>query len=134
MFRKIPWTQIDPLLYGFQYLTEQDEIFFHLEYKREGFKVSPGNSLVSNYKKDISLRGEKQWYYKEEAIRQFAALINMIPFENNSILLAGATSKRRDSVLFDSRNDDVLKIVNDVTKTPISFNLEAVQDIELILR
>jgi len=130
MCRKIPWTRIAPLLHGFQYLTEQDEIFYHLEHSREGYQKSPGNSLVSNYKKDVSLRNEKQWYYKEDAIRQFAALINMIPFENNCILLAGATSKQRNGNLFDSRNDDVIKIVNNVTKTLISFNLEAVQDIE----
>jgi hypothetical protein len=59
-------------------------------------------------------------------------LIIKTPIGNNRILLAGPPSKRRDSPLFDSRNEDVLKIVNAATETPISFNLEAAQDIEPI--
>jgi len=130
MCRKIPWTRIDPFLHRFQYLTEQDEIFFHLEYSSEGFNKSPDNSFVSNYKKDIKYRGEHHWQYKNRAIEYFANLIIKTSFEDNRMLIAGPTSKCRSSPLFDSRNDDVIKIVNSVTKIPISFSLEAVQDIE----
>jgi hypothetical protein len=88
---------------------------------------------VSNYKKGIEHRGEKQWYYKEEAIRKFANLIIETPIGDNRILLlAGPPSKRRDSPLFDSRNEDVLKIANRVRGIPISFNLGAIHDIEPI--
>jgi hypothetical protein len=59
-------------------------------------------------------------------------LIIETPIGDNCILLAGPPSKRRNSPLFDSRNEEVLKIVNNVTGIPISFNLEAVQDIEPI--
>jgi hypothetical protein len=130
MCRKFSWAQIDPLFHGFQYLTKQDVIYYHLEYSKGGYQKSPANQWVSNYKKGIEHRGERQWYYKEEAIRNFANLIIKTPIGDNHILLAGPPSKRRDSPLFDSRNEDVLKIVNKVTGIPISFNLSAVHDIE----
>jgi hypothetical protein len=42
MCRKFPWTRIDPLFHGFQYLTEKDIIFYHLEYySRGGYQMSP---------------------------------------------------------------------------------------------
>jgi hypothetical protein len=120
------------LFHGFRYLTEQDVIYYHLEYSKGGYQKSPANQWVSNYKKGIEHRGEKQWYYKEEAIKNFANLIIETPIGDNRILLAGPPSKRRDSPLFDSRNEDVLKIVNEITGIPISFNLGAIQDIEPI--
>ena len=130
MYKKISWTQIDPLFHDFQYLTDQDIIHYHLEYSKGGYQKSPANSLILNYKKGIEHRNENQWYYKQEAIKSFADLIINTAIGDNCILLAGATSKRRDSQFFDSRNDDVLRIVNSVTGIPISFNLEAIQDIE----
>jgi len=132
MCKKIIWTRIDPLLHGFQYLTEEDVIFYHLEYSRGGYQKSPANQWVSNYKKGIEHRNEQQWYYKEDAIRKFAELIINTHIGGNRILLAGPPSKRKDSDLFDSRNEDVIKIVNQVTGVPISFNLKAIQDIEPI--
>jgi len=130
MCKKFIWTQIDPLLHSFQYLTEQDVIYYHIEFSRGGFQKSPANQWVSNYKKDIKHRNEKQWYYKEEAIKDFANLIIQTPIDDNRILLAGPPSKRRDSLAFDSRNEDVLKIVNKITGTRISFNLTAIRDSE----
>jgi len=132
MCKKFIWTRIDPLLHGFQYLTEEDVIFYHLEYSKGGYQKSPANQWVSNYKKSIEHRNENQWDYKEDAIRKFAGLIINTPIGENRILLAGPPSKRRDSNLFDSRNEDVIKIVNQATGIPISFNLRAIQDIEPI--
>jgi len=128
MGEKFQWTIIEPLFHGFQYLTEHDKIYYHIEYSRGGYQKSPENNWVSNYKKDIKFRGKKPWEYKQDAIRRFADLIIKSPFGPNRLLVAGPPSKRRDSFLFDSRNEDVLKIVNRVTGTPISFNLEAIQD------
>jgi len=130
MSRKIKWTRIEPVFHGLQYLTEKDEIYYHLEYSRGGFEKSLDNQWIFNYKKDIKHRNERQWYYKEVAIDQFAELIISTGFETNCILLAGATSKRRDSLDFDSRNEEVLKIINDATGIPISFNLESIEDRE----
>jgi hypothetical protein len=132
MCKKFLWTRIDPLFHGFQYLSEKDTIYYHFEYSRGGYQKSPANQLVSNYKKGIEHRNEKQWHYKKDAIGRFANLIIETPIGDNRIFLAGAPSKRRDSPLFDSRNEDVLKIVNKVTGIPISFNLEAIQDSEPI--
>jgi len=130
MSKKFPWTKIEPFLHGFQYLNEHDIIYYHLEYSEGGFQKSSANQWVFNYKKGIEHRNERQWYYKDTAIRQFAELIIETQLGNNCILLAGATSKRRDSPSFDSRNEDVLKIVNKATGIPISSNLDAVQDFE----
>ena len=132
MLKKLPWTQINPLLHGFQYLTELDVIYYHLEYSRGGYQKSPANQWVANYKKGIEHRGEKQWYYKQDAIRRFADLIIGTAFGDNCMLLAAPPSKRRDSRLFDSRNDDVLELVNKAKGIPISYNLYAIQDIEPI--
>jgi hypothetical protein len=130
MCKKFTWTQIDPLFHGFQYLTEKDVIFYHLEYSGGGYQKTPANQWVFNYKKGIEHRGESQWRYKLEAIKKFADLIIKTPIGNNRILLAGPPSKRRDSPYFDSRNEDVLKIVYDAMGIPISFNLEVIKDFE----
>jgi predicted amidophosphoribosyltransferase len=128
MSNKLPWTLIDPVLHGFQYLTEKDIIYYHLEYySSHGFNHS-NNSFVLNYKKDIKFKGTNHWHYKNEAINDFANLIINTPFGNNRLLLSAPTSKCRDSEFFDSRNDEVLKIVNKKTGIPISFNLEIITD------
>jgi hypothetical protein len=133
MCRKLTWTRIDPLLHGFQYLSEKDVIYYHLDYRKGGYQQSPANQWVINYKKGIEHRGERQWYYKEEAITQFAQLIiDTPPIDENRIMVAGPPSKCRNSPLFDSRNEEVLKIVHRATGIPVSFNLEAVRDIEPI--
>ena len=131
MCEKIIWTQIDPLFHGFQYLTDNDLIYYHLEYDSSGYD-KPNNSRVFNYKKDLKYRHEKQWFYKQEAIKDFANLLIKTPFEDNSLLLSAPTSKHRDSQLFDSRNDEVIKIVNSVINIPISFNLSIIKDMEPI--
>jgi hypothetical protein len=64
MGNKYLWTRIDPLLHNFQYLTNQDIIYYHLEYSKGGYQKSLANQWVSNYKKGIEHRNEKQWYYK----------------------------------------------------------------------
>jgi predicted amidophosphoribosyltransferase len=93
--------------------------------------MSPANQWITNYKKGVEHRGEKQWYYKQEAIKKFADLIIDTPIDNHRIvLLAGPPSKCRSSPFFDARNEEVLKIVQRATGVPISFNLEAVRDIE----
>ncbi|MCL2007374.1 MAG: hypothetical protein FWG77_04745 [Treponema sp.] len=125
---KIPWTLIDPRLYGLQYLNENDIIYFHLEYTQGGYDQSPANQWVFNYKKPIEHRGKSQWYYKEEAIKKFADLIIQTSINGNVILLAGPPSKHPNSELFDSRNVDVLKIVHTNTGIPVSFNLKAIDD------
>jgi len=118
MCKKIIWTRIDPLLHGFQYLSEDDVIFYHLEYSTGGYQKSPANQWVSNYKKGIEHRNEKQWYYKEKAINDFADLIINTPIGGNCIFLAVPPSKRRDSALFDSRNEDVIKKVKQAAGIP----------------
>ena len=130
MSKKIPWTRIDPLLHGFQYLTEQDVIFYHLEYTKGGYSQSDANRWVLNYKKRIEHHGKNQWYYKKDAIQKFASLIIQTRINGNVILLAGPPSKCPDSPLFDSRNEDVLKTVHEYTDIPISFNLRTIQDID----
>jgi hypothetical protein len=120
------------LFHGFQYLTEKDVIYYHLEYSKGGYQQSPANQWVTNYKKGIEHRGERQWYYKEEAIKKFADLIINTPCGEDRTLIAGPPSKCRNSRLFDSRNEEVLRIVNRTTGIPVSFNLEAIRDIDPI--
>jgi len=128
MAKKIPWTLIDPVFHGFQYLTEKDIIYYHLEYYTSQGFINSNNSFVLNYKKDIKFKNTKHWHYKDEAINDYANLIINTPFGNNRLLLSAPTSKRRDSEYFDSRNDEVLKIVNKKTGIPVSYNLEVIND------
>ena len=130
MTKKLQWTKIEPDFHGFQYLTDKDIIYYHLEYKSSLGFDHLDNSYVLNYKKDIKYRCSNHWHYKKEAIEYFANLLINTPFGNNRTLISAPISKRRDSQFFDSRNDDVLKIVNQRTNIPISFNLEANRDIE----
>lgn len=52
------------------HLTEDDECFAVGEYtRRGGYAASATNNLISNLKKDVRLRGQPQWRYKEQAIR-----------------------------------------------------------------
>ena len=51
-----------------------DECYYAREYvSKGGFSASEANQLISNFKIDPSNRNSKRWYYKEQAIRQFAA-------------------------------------------------------------
>ncbi len=130
MPQKISWSAIDPELHGFQYLTREDKILYHIEYCPSLGITNTNNSLVYNYKKDISFKNEKSWYYKTQAINHFANIICRLPFSDidNRLLLSAPTSKCRNSELFDSRNDDVITLVHRKIGIPISFNLDAIED------
>ena len=131
MCKKLIWTSIDPIFHNLAHLNGNDEVYYHLEYSKGGYEKSSANQWVINYKKDIEFRGETSWQYKQKAIKDFAELIsNHPPKCNDFALLAGATSKHRKSPLFDSRNEDTLRLVHDITGIPISFNLETVSDFE----
>ena len=130
MSNKLVWTLIDPEFHKLPHISRNDIIYYHFEYyTSKDFVDHPNNSIVLNFKKDIKHRNSNHWHYKKEAINYFASLLVNTPFGNDRLLLAAPTSKRRDSEDFDSRNDEVLKIVNEVSEIPVSFNLETVKDI-----
>lgn len=67
-------TKVDALtLPDHYYLTADDLCYFLGEYTARGsYQESNTNSLIYNFKKSVEKRGEYQWRYKEQAIRQSA--------------------------------------------------------------
>jgi hypothetical protein len=73
------------------------------------YDYSEANKLISNLKKDISRRGERDWIWKQRAIEQFATELAMVFPENGEISVAPIpSSKHRDDENYDSMIDDVL--------------------------
>jgi len=90
------------------HVTSQDEIFYAREYISEGgYEASEANSLIINFKKDISRKGKPEWYYKEQAIRKFALELGRAVMEN-AVLAAIPSSIWELDPKYDSRMDDML--------------------------
>ena len=68
------WTKIDSLQRpDHWYLSEHDQCFYLGEYTaRAGFRFSPTNDLIINFKKSMDVRNRPEWRYKEQAIRTTA--------------------------------------------------------------
>lgn len=64
--------QIDETTRGdHSFISADDECYYFGDYTAgKGWAFSPMNQLIMNLKKDVSLRGTRQWDYKEQAIRQ----------------------------------------------------------------
>jgi predicted amidophosphoribosyltransferase len=75
----------------------------------------------------IEAKHEQRWQYKQEAIQFFAEQIVKgikLPMDDG-IFVPMPTSKPRNHPEFDSRLDDVVKIVRERTEQRIGFNLDA---------
>ena len=109
-------TQVDELtLPDHYYLTAADTCYFLGEYTaRGGWQESKTNSLIYNFKKSVEKRGEDQWRYKEQAIRQSAeAFRRAIKAEwfNTATLIPIPPSKAKTDPLYDDRLTRMLKAI-----------------------
>lgn len=123
-------TQVDDLIRPDHYhLTADDTCYFLGEYTaRADYSVSATNSLIFNFKKSLTKRGEYQWRYKEQAIRQsaeaFRRAINDAWF-NSATLIPIPPSKSRTDPLYDDRLTRMLRAIR--TQPPLDIRELIVQ-------
>lgn len=98
------------------YLTEDDECYFFYEYTaRAGFAHSSANDFVTNFKKPVNRRGLKEYWYKEQAIKQATdllrgALAGQTPkFWQGTTFVPMPPSKKRDDSDYDDRLVQVVR-------------------------
>lgn len=95
------------------YLTPDDSCYYLREYTSgKDYSFGQTNSLISNFKKSPLLRGQAQYQYKLQAIRQIVAELNaVVPVS----ALSGVTlvpippSKAKDDPEYDDRIQRVLE-------------------------
>lgn len=103
------------------YLNSDDSCYYFLDYKpNSGFEA---NSLVFNFKKDLSFKNHPSWYYRNEAIKEFAKMINNMFLninKNKFDIIPMPTSKPKNSTEFNNR---LLQTMEELLKLDNSYNI-----------
>jgi hypothetical protein len=103
LWRKLDVSQDLPV-----FILQEDEVYYAREYiSKGGFKSSEANQLIMNLKKPVSRRGQRDWYYKEQAIDRFAKELAGA-LKENTVICAIPSSKCLTDLEYDSRLDDTL--------------------------
>ena len=90
------------------FIEQEDEVYYAREYiSKGGCKASEANQLIMNFKKPVSRRGQREWYYKEQAIDRFAREL-AAALKENTIIAAIPSSKCQTDPEYDSRLEDTL--------------------------
>ncbi|EAI4083790.1 hypothetical protein APU48_01390 [Campylobacter jejuni] len=106
--------KVDLEIHSIPYLEYNDECYYFLDYKpNSGFDV---NSLVFNFKKDLSFKNHPSWHYRNKAIEEFAKMIN------NSL------SNIKKNIF------NIIPIPTSKPKTSIDFNNRLIQTMEELLK
>lgn len=110
------WRRIDLLERPPFHLTSADECYHAREYvSGGGWSASECNRLVSNFKKPVGCKGKPEWFYKEQAAKQFAEELSLV-------LPAGAkvipipTSMITSNPLFDPRMEMTMEALKGFRK------------------
>lgn len=101
------------LLRDHQYLTDQDECFYFMEYVSIRRELNEANNLILNFKKHMDRRGRTEWKYKGIAINTVANIfIQSLPHFTgpNTILVPIPPSKTKSDPMYDDRMIQVLDI------------------------
>jgi hypothetical protein len=110
-------TEIDDLLLPeYYYLDDSDECYSLREYTAgKGYAFSKTNNLISNFKKSPTLQGTGQWYYKGQAIEQFAIELQSslnLDWLGSATLVPIPPSKAPDHPEYDDRMLQLLQTVS----------------------
>jgi predicted amidophosphoribosyltransferase len=90
------------------FIRQEDEVYYAREYiSKGGCKASEANQLIMNFKKPVMRRGQRDWYYKEQAIDRFAREL-AAAVKENTVIAAIPSSKCQTDPEYDSRLDDTL--------------------------
>ena len=92
----------------------EDECFYFMEYiSGLGYKGGDTNSLISNFKKEVSKKGTPEYRYKVEAIAKIASML-VQTLKNKNIehytFVPIPPSKAKSNLLYDARLLKVLHI------------------------
>lgn len=109
--------KVDLDIHSIPYLNSDDACYYFLDYKlNSGFEA---NSLVFNFKKDLLFKNHPSWYYRNEAIKEFAKMINNAFLNINKNIfniIPMPTSKPKNSTEFNNRliqtMEELLKLDN----------------------
>lgn len=100
--------KVDLKIHSIPYLTNDDLCFYFLNYTEDGYIISPHNSMIFNFKKDLKYKNTGAWWYRNQAIQQFALMLHNIFYKiaNRITIIPMPTSTPKDSPDF---NDRLLK-------------------------
>ena len=108
-------TKVDALAPDHWHLTESDECYFLGEYTAgQGYQFSPTNQLILNLKKSPDRRGQTEWRYKEQAIREVATALRIAikpEYLDRITFVPIPPSKAKSDPLYDDRITQVLKAI-----------------------
>jgi len=100
------------------HLTSDDECYYLTTYTSgAGYEYSDDNDLMSNFKKDVNRKGKSEWKYKEDAIKEYARMLQEVNltevFGNDITIVPVPPSKVKTDVLYDDRLNQVLQLAFD---------------------
>jgi len=112
--------KIDELsLKAHPFLRAEDEVYYLGDYTSgEKAAFSKTNKLILNYKKPMDRQGQTEWPFKQQAIREAAALFRfsimhsagLCTRANKATLIPVPPSSKKSSAEFDDRNMQLLKL------------------------
>ncbi|EAH6869135.1 hypothetical protein IO402_001489 [Campylobacter lari] len=113
--------KVDLNIDNIPYLNFDDACYYFLDYKpNSGFDV---NSLVFNFKKDLSFKNHPSWYYRNDAIKEFAKMINNAFLNINKNIfniIPMPTSKPKNSTEFNNR---LIQTMEELLKLDSSYKI-----------
>lgn len=124
-----------------------DECYYLVNYvSNQGYKYSPENGLMFNFKKKIERKGQPDWKYKSYAIDEFAKMLREIDFSalfgKKYYLIPVPPSKCKTDPLYDDRVVKVLQkvfpavsiveLISQTNSTPEYHNNDDKRDIDEI--
>lgn len=118
------WTKIDPLVLERPpvFLEPTDQCYYARERMADVLSSDPrardGNQPVSNFQKKSDRRGQRDWYYREQAVKQFARELSRILPPKTTAACAPTSKHRKDPEYcdrFDALQDQLRKLRPDLT-------------------
>lgn len=112
------------------HLNASDHCYYYGVYTPGGYSVSDYNSMVQNFKKDISRRNNKEWFYRDKAVNDFASMLHHTLQNNRWTIVPCATSKPRNSLNFNDRLDataNKLRLLS--SNYDIQFCLDTIEEL-----
>lgn len=103
--------KVDLKIHSIPYLSYEDNCFYFLDYTDGGYNISPHNSIVFNFKKDLRYKNTGAWWYRNDAIQHFALMLHnaLCKIANQITIIPMPTSTPQNSPNF---NDRLLETMN----------------------
>lgn len=105
------------------YLREEDECYFWGTYaSRRSYDYSPMNQIISNLKKGMNKKGQRDWQYKLQAIEECSHLMRKLSFKPTFKItfIPVPPSKKKGDPLYDDR---LVQILNKAYNNSDNINI-----------